>query len=137
MNNYCTLIIALIFDFFTGEKVFPLAWEVIETLELYNIPVVSLTSDGAKSNRCFYRLCNGKLKEVPYKTFNPFRDGEDIFFFCDAPHLLKTAHNCFSNSFAHSRSRAMQVYISIVCCFLAVTLISFCRNAVNQSVGNG
>lgn len=29
-----------------GEILFPLVWEVIKTLELYSIPMVSLTSDG-------------------------------------------------------------------------------------------
>ena len=80
---------------------------------MYDIPVVSLTSDGAKPNRRFYSMCQqqgkGECKDVPYKTFNPFREGKDLFFFCDAPHLLKTACNCFSNSFAHSNSRKMQV----------------------------
>ena len=32
----------------TGEKIFSLAWEAVEALEMYEIPVVSLTSDGAK-----------------------------------------------------------------------------------------
>lgn len=108
---YISLIFLVIF---TGEKIFPLAWEVIEALELYQIPVVSLTSDGAKANRKFYSLCQKKrkdLKELPYKTFNPHRQGENIFFFCDAPHLLKTSRNCFSNSFAHSKSRNMQVIV--------------------------
>ena len=45
----------------TEEKIFPLAWEVIESLEMYNkIPVTSLltlTADGARQNRWFYRLC--------------------------------------------------------------------------------
>ena len=107
----------------TGEKIFPLAWEVTESLEMYDIPVVSLTSDGAKPNRRFYSMCQqqqqkGQPKDVPYKTFNPFREGEDLFFFCDAPHLLKTARNCFSNSFAHSKSRKMQVIslsLSLLC----------------------
>ena len=30
-----------------------------------------------------------------YKTSNPFAEGRDIYFFCDPPHLLKTARNCF------------------------------------------
>lgn len=95
----------------TGEKIFPLAWEVTESLEMYDIPVVSLTSDGAKPNRRFYRMCQQQQQQeaVPFKTFNPFREGKDLFFFCDAPHLLKTARNCFSNSCAHSKSRNMQV----------------------------
>ena len=32
-------------------------WEVIEALEMYEVPIVSLTSDGAKANRRFYQIC--------------------------------------------------------------------------------
>ena len=42
--------------FSSGEKIFPAAWEVIEVLELFEIPVVSLVSDGAKPNRDFTTL---------------------------------------------------------------------------------
>ena len=88
-----------------------MVWEVIQSLEMYNIPVVSLTSDGAKPNRRFYRMCQTEKhgKKLPYKTFNRFCQGRELFFICDPPHLLKTARNCFSNSFAHSCSRTMQV----------------------------
>ena len=93
-----------------GEKIYPIAWEVIESLELYKIPVTSLTSDGAKQNRRFYRLCQPQgNRELPYKCVNIFREDTDLYFFCDAPHLLKTTRNCFSNSFSHSKSRKMQV----------------------------
>ena len=98
---------------FTGEQIFPLAWEAVEALEMYDCPVVSLTSDGAKPNRRFYQLCQeqsqSRSTSVPYKTNNPFREEGEVFFFCDAPHLLKTTRNCFSNSFAHSKSRMLQV----------------------------
>ena len=30
-------------------------------------------------------------------------------FFCDPPHLLKTARNCFANSYSHSRTRTLWV----------------------------
>ena len=79
---------------------------------MYDIPVVSLTCDGAKANHKFYRMCAKQLKEtpnIPYKSENTYRDGAEVYFFCDAPHLLKTAHNCFSKSFAHSKSHEMQV----------------------------
>ena len=80
---------------------------------MFNIPGVSLTSDGAKANRRFYQLCqeqqDGQPTTVPYKTSNPFCEEEQLFFFCDALHLLKTARNCFSNYFSHSKSRQMQV----------------------------
>lgn len=92
-----------------GEKIFPLVWEVIEALEMYDIPVVSLTSDGAKANRRFYRMCQSQRRKLPFKTANHFRENVDLFFFSDVPHLLKTSRNCFSNSFSHSCSRKMQV----------------------------
>ena len=79
---------------------------------MYNISVVSLTSDGAKPNRRFYNMCQTQElgKKLPYKTVNPFSScSRELFFFCDVPHLLKTARNCFSNSFAHSKSRNLQV----------------------------
>ena len=94
-----------------GEKIFPIVWEVIKSLELYDVPVTSLTSDGAKSNRRFYRLCQPEGSgNLPYKCVNPYKQDKDLYFFCDAPHLLKTTRNCFSNSFSHSKSRKMQVY---------------------------
>ena len=94
-----------------GENIFPIVWEVTEAMELFDIQVVSLTSDGAKPNRWFYRLCQTEVKKdlVPYKTTNPFRANAQIYFFCDAPHLLKTTRNCFSNSFSHSKSRCLMV----------------------------
>ncbi len=52
---------------------------------------------------------------LPYKTVNPFREEAELFFFCNAPHLLKTARNCFSNSYAHSKSRNMQVRMCVTC----------------------
>lgn len=76
---------------------------------MFDIPVVSITSDGAKTNRRFYRLCQQDRRGLPYKTSNPYNSSRELFFFCDVPHLLKTARNCFSNSFAHSMSRMMQV----------------------------
>ena len=93
-----------------------MAWEVVEALEMFDIPVVSITGDGAKSNRRFYKMCqkSNKRSSVPYKSINPFQKDRDIFFFSDVPHLLKTARNCFSNSFAHSCSRKMQVNNTII-----------------------
>ena len=33
------------------EQIYPLAWETIEALDMYDIAVELLTSDGAKPNR--------------------------------------------------------------------------------------
>ena len=96
---------------YIGHQIFPVAWKVVEALDAYKITVVSLTSDGAKPNRRFYRLCQltSSAKKMPYKCVNPYNSDFDLFFYCDAPHLLKTTRNCFSNSFAHLQSRKMQV----------------------------
>ena len=92
----------------TGERLYPIVFEVIEALELHSIPVVSLTSDGNSPNRRLYRLCQLNTEKPTYKTKNPFAD-RDIFFMCDAPHLIKTARNCLANSHAHSKTRNLQV----------------------------
>jgi len=90
-----------------------MVWDVIEALELYNIPIVSLTSDGAKQNRRFYRMC--QRKGVQYKCTNPYTTSNiELYFFCDVTHLLKTARNCFRNSFFHSQSKKMQVMTIII-----------------------
>lgn len=93
----------------TGHKLYPTVWEVVESLELNGLPVVSVTSDGASQNRHFYKLCRSADLDLPYKTTNPFDRERFIYFFCDPPHLIKTARNCFSNSYAHSLSQQMQV----------------------------
>ena len=98
-----------------SEKIFPAAWEVIEALELFEIPVVSLVSDGAKPNQRFLDYCLGQRQgqqvaaKISYKTANPFQQDSELYFFYDVPHLLKTTRNCFSNSFAHSQGRKLKV----------------------------
>lgn len=94
----------------TGDKLYPIVWEVIESLEMNLLPVISVTSDGASSNRRFYKLClDGGAS---HKTRNPFDPNRHVYFFCDAPHLLKTARNCFSNSHCHSKTRKLEVSVS-------------------------
>ena len=92
----------------SGEKLYAPVWEVVEALEFSGLPVLSLTSDGAAPNRRFYKLC--RIKDKTHKTPNPFAD-RDLYFFCDPPHLLKTARNCLSNSGAHSNTRNLMVSI--------------------------
>ena len=91
-----------------GEKLYPVVWEVIEALELHGIQQDSLTSDGNSPNRRFYSLCGLTDDKPIYKTKNPYADRQ-LYFMCDPPHLLKTARNCLSNSYAHSKSRMLQV----------------------------
>ena len=78
---------------FTGEKLYPIVFQVVEALGLLDIPVVSLTSDGNGPNRRFYYLCQLTSDKPTYRTKNPFAD-HDIYFMCDTPHLIKIARNC-------------------------------------------
>ena len=99
---------------YVGEQihVYPPAWETIEALDMYDIAVESLTSDGAKLDWQFYQVCQKPgSKGVPKKCSNPFREDKEVFFICDVPHLLKNTCNCFSNSFLHNKSRMMQMCV--------------------------
>jgi len=119
-----------------GEKLFPIIWEAIEALELNALHVLSITSDGASANRKFYRLCAEKEAcSVPYKVQNPYRSSESIYLFCDVPHLLKTARNCFSNSFSHSKSRRLMVCLGDYVSFLP-SIIIFLPLLVEEWQGN-
>ena len=77
---------------------------------------MAVTSDGASSNRSFYKM-HGKMERVGiagtdavvFKTENLFADdGRDIFFICDQPHALKCGRNNFYHSgFGPKASRLM------------------------------
>lgn len=46
--------------------------------------------------------------DLVYKTKNPFAEDERfIYFFADAPHLIKTARNCLWKSGSNSSARYM------------------------------
>jgi len=95
----------------SGAKIYPIVWDVVEALELNEIQVLSITCDGLSANRKFFLVGRDPAIQcgIPYKTSNPFDTSRNIYYFCDVPHLLKTTRNCFSNSFAHSKSRKLKV----------------------------
>ena len=89
----------------TGIKSFqtmPIFWKAVLYLEKYGLKVVSCTADGAPPNREFFRMhealeCKAG-KYVVYRAKNIHaKENRFIYFFCDAPHLIKTARNCISN----------------------------------------
>ena len=87
----------------TATQLMPLFWEAVCILELTcNLWVVAATSDGASPNRSFYRMhtaLDGNAgKEVCYRTINLYAPHRFIYFFSDAPHLLKTTRNCLYHS---------------------------------------
>lgn len=113
-------------------------WEVVKALEMYDVHVVSLTCDGAKPNRQFFKMCqkSGHSQEVPYKTSHPYGTTE-FYYFWDVPHILKTARNCFSNSFAHSKSWNMVVSWSVMSTqrFAIISILNF-RDKGRKSAEN-
>ena len=97
----------------TADYLFPLAWEVVKNLECAGFKVISLTGDKASPNRKFFRLhrlASGQKSGAVYKVLNPYSiEKRFLYFISDVPHLVKTARNCWSNSFSHSFKRALWV----------------------------
>lgn len=87
----------------TSAQLIPLFWEAVCILETTcNLWVTATTSDGASPNRRFYRLHKnldgGAGKDVCYRTINLYAPHRYIYFFSDAPHLIKTTRNCLLHS---------------------------------------
>ena len=128
----------------SSYQLYPIVTEAIMRLEIHGFKVISLTSNGASSNRKLYRMmhvndpktpdpkqlkttrkatrkakCKTTLKSlkttqhpktIAYKMPNSYtHEDRQIFFITDVPHLLKTARNCWANSFAHSWKRTLWV----------------------------
>ena len=95
----------------SGEKLYPIVWDAIEAMELNKFQVFYVSCDGLSANRKFFKISQdvNDALSIPHKTTNPFSLDRHLYFFCDTPHLLKTARNCFSNPFAHSHSRMLKV----------------------------
>ena len=82
----------------TSFQIMTTFWKAISILEITcKLPVITVVSDGASPNRKFYSLYPPldelNTKDVTYRTINLFEPKRYIWFFADAPHLLKTARN--------------------------------------------
>ena len=77
-------------------------WRAVCILEdTCDLHVIAVVSDGASSNRSFYKMhrhLSRNESEVVYRTENIFNSGRCICFFADAPHLMKTTRNCVYHS---------------------------------------
>lgn len=107
-----------------ADQLFSIVWEAVYNLELSGFRVVAFACDGASANRKFFRMHGSTSRNSPvFKTANIYSDdpSQEIYFFSDVPHLVKTTRNCFANSFAHSGTRALWVK----CIILAVRLLYF------------
>ena len=96
-------------------QIFPIFWKAVGILEDSNLKVIAVTSDGASSNRSFYKMHSKMFGSVVtqdgsvfYKAVNFFAE-EDRFihFICDQPHALKTGRNNLSHSAFGQSSRLL------------------------------
>ena len=100
-------------DNLTSYQIMPVFWKAVSILELScNLWVCAAVSDGASPNRKFYDLHIGLIgadhsDDVIHKTVNLFAPSRFIYFFSDAPHLVKTARNCLFNSGLGKHTRLM------------------------------
>ena len=86
-----------------APQIMQIFWEAVYVLEeLCNLWVIAACADGASANRSFFKLHqmlnSDSNKTVCYNTQNLFAPWRNIYFFADAPHLLKTARNCLHHS---------------------------------------
>jgi len=84
-----------------------LFWKATSILDLScNLHVIAVVSDGASSNRMFYKMHQGvsESEDLPvYRTKNLFFPDRFIFFFAEAPHLMKTLRNAIYHSKEHGK----------------------------------
>ena len=84
-------------------------WEAVSILEVKcRLPVICTVCDGASSNRKFFKIhkfLDDNITEVVHRSVNLFAtDYRFIYFFSNAPHLMKTARNCLQHSGETSKS---------------------------------
>ena len=90
-----------------GVSLYDILWEAVEHLERCDFIVLFQTGDGCSPNRNYYRI--HEHGTIPHKAVNVYSTTNKIlYFFSDAPHLLKTARNSLSHS-GYSRQRLLWV----------------------------
>ncbi|CAG2199465.1 THAP9 [Mytilus edulis] len=93
----------------TADFLYPIIWKAVSLIEcVAKLKVLFCTCDGASANRRFFQLHKIDNSEEPvYFTINPHDNSRNLYFISDVPHLIKTARNCFSNSFSHKNTRRL------------------------------
>ncbi|CAC5369285.1 THAP9 [Mytilus coruscus] len=93
----------------TADFLYPIIWKAVSLVEcVAKLKVLFCTCDGASANRRFFQLHKIDNSEEPvYFTINPHDNSRNLYFISDVPHLIKTARNCFSNSFSHKNTRRL------------------------------
>ena len=96
----------------TSDIIFPIAWNAVSSLECIGLCVRCFVSDGASSNRKFYKIhLKPGSKELPYFAINLCNKSRKIYLICDVPHLIKTVRNNWENSHGNRNSRNLIVSI--------------------------
>ena len=97
----------------SSHQIMPIFWKAVCYLEQINLHVIAATADGASPNRRFFRMHkflqgDSAVEDVIYRAKNIHaKNHRYIYFFADAPHLIKTARNCLSNSGSGRATRYM------------------------------
>jgi len=89
----------------TSYQIMPTFWEAVTILEMIcGLKVIAAVSDGASPNRKFYKMHHlldekDESEAIVHRTINLFAATQRyIWFFADAPHLMKTTRNCLYHS---------------------------------------
>ena len=108
----------------SSYQLMPMFWQAVFVLEkLCNLWVIATTSDGASPNRRMYRMhsaLNDENDDVCYRTKNIYAPSRYIYFFSDAPHLVKTTRNCMYSSGHGKCTRYLPVNSINTCCNMYV-----------------
>ena len=84
-------------------QIFSRFWCAVRILERScHLQVIAAVADGASSNRAFIKMhekfSGDCVSTITYRAENFFNPGKFIYFFADAPHLMKTTRNCMYHS---------------------------------------
>ena len=92
----------------TADILYPLVWKAVGYLETYvELKVIAVVSDKASPNQRFYRIHKRATDTFIYKANNIFTKDKQrpLYFFSDAPHLLKTIRHNLANSGAGLKTK--------------------------------
>ena len=101
--------------------------------------MISLTCDGAASNRSFFKLhsdVEDMQHGVVYRTKNIYApDGRYVYFLSDVPHLMKTVRNCWLGSRVNGPRYMQVIYTSnILTNAINIYIITTCTDVEKWKV---
>ena len=96
----------------TGPAIKPVITVYLLT---YLLQVIASTSDKATPNQKLYRLHKQPGDDVCYKAANIYAPDRFVYFFSDAPHLVKTVRNNLASSGWGRNTKRLWVYTFITC----------------------